>query len=56
MASFFRTLFDEIIEAFGGSYDKPPKQQLKPDSLPPLDVGQQCSFHGLPIDPATHAS
>lgn len=56
MASFFRTLFDEIISALGGGYDKPqqPKPQpSKADALPPLDAGQQCSFYGYPINPAT---
>jgi hypothetical protein len=58
MASFFRTLFDEIIHAFGGGYDKPqsqpqPQPQPKADTLPPLDPGQQYSFYGYPINPAT---
>jgi hypothetical protein len=61
MASFFRRLFDEVIDALGGGYDKPPQtppQTLpqppsKADALPPLDAGQQCSFYGYPIDPAT---
>ena len=56
MTSFFRTLFDEIIDALGGGYDKPqpqPQPQPKADALPPLDAGQQCSFYGYPIDPAT---
>jgi hypothetical protein len=56
MASFFRTLFDEIIDACGGGYDKPQPQsqpQPKADALPPLDAGQQYSFHGFPINPAT---
>lgn len=56
MASFFRRLFDEIIDACGGGYDKPqppPQPPPKADSLPPLDAGQQYSFHGFPINPAT---
>jgi hypothetical protein len=56
MASFFRRLFDEIIDAFGGGYDKPPQPPSPPppkaNTLPPLDPGQQCSFYGYPIDPA----
>lgn len=50
MASFFRTLFDEIISAFGGGYDKPPP---KAGALPPLETGQQYSFYGYPLNPAT---
>ena len=56
MASFFRTLFDEIISAFGGGYDKPQPRSTPPpkaDTLPPLDAGQQYSFQGYPINPAT---
>lgn len=56
MASFFRTLFDEIVSALGGGYDKPqppPPPPPKADTLPPLDPGQQCSFYGYPINPAT---
>lgn len=52
MASFFRTLFDGIISALGGGYDKP-QQQPKADARPPLETGQQYSFHGFPINPAT---
>jgi hypothetical protein len=58
MPSFFRTLFDQFISAFGGDYDKPqptptPKPTPQADSLPPLDPGQQRSFYGYPINPAT---
>lgn len=51
MASFFRTLFDEIISAFGGGYDKP--QPPKADAPPPMKMWQQYSFSGFPINPAT---
>jgi hypothetical protein len=53
MPSFFRTLFDEIIDALGGGYDKPQSQPPKANDLPPLDPGQQYSFYGYPINPAT---
>jgi len=52
MASAFRNLFDSIIAALGGGYDKPP-QPPKADALPPLDAGQQYAFNGFPINPAT---
>ena len=55
MASFFRTLLDEIVSACGGAYDKPrPPPPPKPAAPPPpLDAGQQYSFYGYPLDPAT---
>jgi hypothetical protein len=51
-------LFDQLIDAFGGGYDKPPSPppQPKPDAPqppPPLETWQQHSFYGYPIDPAT---
>jgi hypothetical protein len=52
MASFFRTLFEEIISALGGGYDKP-QPQPKADEPPPLKTWQQYSFYGFPINPAT---
>jgi hypothetical protein len=50
MASFFRTLFDEIISAFGGGYDKP---QPPPKAAAPQQpkTWQQYSFDGFPITP-----
>jgi hypothetical protein len=53
MSSVFRQLFDSIISALGGGYDKPP--QPKDDRpLQAEDItGQQYSFYGFPIDAAT---
>jgi hypothetical protein len=55
MASFFRRLFDEIIDAFGGGYDKP--QPPKPDRPPPTKetedmTAQQNASPGLPVEGA----
>jgi hypothetical protein len=52
MASFFRTLFDEIISVLGGGYDKPPPPP-EAAAPPPLETWQQYSFYGYPINPAT---
>jgi hypothetical protein len=60
MPTFLRTLFEEIISACGGGYDKPRQpqqpQQQEADSAPPPPQGitwQQYSFYGYPINPAT---
>lgn len=55
MPSFFRRLFEEIIEALGGGYDKPqPLKPPKPDRPPPAEdmTGQQNASPGLPVEGA----
>ena len=44
MASAFRNLFESIIAALGGGFDKQP---------PKAEVFQQFSLYGHPINPAT---
>lgn len=46
MPTLFRNLFDSIIAALGGGYDKPPQP-------PPPKTWQQYAFNGIPINPAT---
>jgi hypothetical protein len=52
MASFFRTLFEEIIDALGGGYDKP--QPPKADRPPPTQAmtAQPDASPGFPIEGA----
>ena len=54
MASFFTTLFDEIIAALGGGYDKPqPPQTYRPPPPPAEDItGQQNSTQDVPVKDA----
>jgi hypothetical protein len=44
MALAFRNLFDALISALGGGYDKPPQ-------LPKTETGEPHSFQDLPISP-----
>jgi hypothetical protein len=59
MPTLFRNLFDALVSAFGGGYDKPPRSPQPPqptaDRPPPPEniAGQQYSFYGYPINPAT---
>ncbi|HLL70395.1 MAG TPA: hypothetical protein VK363_03120 [Pyrinomonadaceae bacterium] len=54
MASFFRTLFDEIIDALGGGYDKPQPPPLKADGPPPTEdiTARQNFSQGVPVKDA----